>query len=70
MQAQNTHLQENFKRTMKVRHLVMLSLGGIIGAGLFLIPAILFPPLARLVRYWLTWSMLHCAGEHYGIYNP
>lgn len=28
-------LQPNFERTMKARHLIMLSLGGVIGTGLF-----------------------------------
>ena len=27
--------QNHFQRTMKTRHLVMLSLGGVIGTGLF-----------------------------------
>ncbi|PZD59575.1 amino acid permease, partial [Pantoea ananatis] len=35
MSEQTTSSQDQFKRTMKVRHLVMLSLGGVIGTGLF-----------------------------------
>ncbi|EJW94552.1 hypothetical protein EVA_17341 [gut metagenome] len=32
--------QPAFERTMKARHLIMLSLGGVIGTGLFLTPAL------------------------------
>ena len=47
MQTEPTPSQANFKRSMKVRHLVMLSLGGVIGTGLFSTPATSSPPPAQ-----------------------
>ncbi|WP_312110694.1 hypothetical protein, partial [Pantoea septica] len=35
MSEQENPSRDQFKRTMKTRHLVMLSLGGVIGTGLF-----------------------------------
>ncbi len=41
-----------FQRSMQVRHLVMLSLGGVIGTGLFFTLGTSLPAPARWARYW------------------
>lgn len=40
----------NFKRTMKARHLIMLSLGGVIGTGLFYNTGVSLPRRVRSAR--------------------
>lgn len=42
----------HFKRSMQTRHLVMLSLGGVIGTGLFLSSGYTVQQAGRLERCW------------------
>nr|WP_218056275.1 hypothetical protein [Gilliamella apicola] len=51
MNISSSSITENqFKRTMKTRHLIMLSLGGVIGTGLFLTLATLLLPQMQLAQ--------------------
>lgn len=70
MSEQPTPSQEQFKRTMKVRHLVMLSLGGVIGTGLFFNTGYIISTtgaagtlLAYLIGALVVWLVMVCLGE-------
>ncbi|ERK13880.1 MAG: S-methylmethionine permease [Pantoea sp.] len=70
MQSEQNPSQENFKRTMKVRHLVMLSLGGVIGTGLFFNTGYIISTtgaagtlLAYLIGALVVWLVMVCLGE-------
>ena len=59
-----------FKRTMKTRHLVMLSLGGVIGTGLFFNTGYIISTtgamgtiLAYLIGALVVWLVMQCLGE-------
>jgi S-methylmethionine transporter len=68
-------MQENpnqgvFRRTMKTRHLVMLSLGGVIGTGLFFNTGYIISTtgaagtlLAYLTGALVVWLVMQCLGE-------
>lgn len=70
-EVKSSQPQENqFKRTMKTRHLVMLSLGGVIGTGLFFntgyIIATAGPAgaiLAYLIGAFVVYLVMLCLGE-------
>ncbi len=51
MTDSNAH---DFKRSMQQRHLVMLSLGGVIGTGLFLSSGYTIQQAGPAGRYWPT----------------
>lgn len=60
----------HFKRSMQTRHLVMLSLGGVIGTGLFLSSGYTVQQagptgavLAYLVGGIVAWLVMMCLGE-------
>ncbi len=64
--------QENgqLKRTMKTRHLIMLSLGGVIGTGLFFNTGYIISTtgaagtlLAYLIGALVVWLVMQCLGE-------
>ncbi|WOZ75851.1 S-methylmethionine permease [Kosakonia sacchari] len=64
--------QENgeLKRTMKIRHLIMLSLGGVIGTGLFFNTGYIISTtgaagtlLAYLIGALVVWLVMQCLGE-------
>ena len=50
---QTTQQNAPLKRTMKTRHLIMLSLGGVIGTGLFFNTGTSSPLPGRRERCWL-----------------
>ncbi len=69
---QNTTQQQGgqLKRTMKTRHLVMLSLGGVIGTGLFFNTGYIISTtgaagtlLAYLIGALVVWLVMQCLGE-------
>lgn len=58
------------KRTMKTRHLIMLSLGGVIGTGLFFNTGYIISTtgaagtlLAYLIGALVVWLVMQCLGE-------
>lgn len=58
------------KRTMKTRHLIMLSLGGVIGTGLFFNTGYIISTtgaagtlLAYLIGALVVWLVMQCTGE-------
>ena len=62
--------EAHFKRSMQTRHLVMLSLGGVIGTGLFLSSGYTVQQagpigavLAYLVGGIVAWLVMMCLGE-------
>ena len=58
MENHNYENEGQFQRKMTSRHLFMLSLGGVIGTGLFLAQAIRLHKQALLVRYYLIlWGL-------------
>ncbi|MFR2572025.1 MAG: hypothetical protein ACLS9T_01725 [Streptococcus salivarius] len=58
MENHNYENEGQFQRKMTSRHLFMLSLGGVIGTGLFLAQAIRLRKQALLVRYYLIlWGL-------------
>ena len=67
MENHNYENEGQFQRKMTSRHLFMLSLGGVIGTGLFLSSGYTLHKQALLVRYYLilwglslfTWSCFH-----------
>lgn len=70
MSEQNNPSQDPFKRTMKARHLVMLSLGGVIGTGLFFNTGYIISTtgaagtlLAYLIGAFVVWLVMVCLGE-------
>lgn len=70
MSEQQNPAQDQFKRTMKVRHLVMLSLGGVIGTGLFFNTGYIISTtgaagtlLAYLIGALVVWLVMVCLGE-------
>lgn len=70
MNEQNNPSQDPFKRTMKARHLVMLSLGGVIGTGLFFNTGYIISTtgaagtlLAYLIGAFVVWLVMVCLGE-------
>lgn len=63
-------MQQQFKRTMKARHLVMLSLGGVIGTGLFFNTGYILSTtgaagtlLAYLIGALVVWLVMLSLGE-------
>lgn len=70
MSEQKAPSREQFKRTMKTRHLVMLSLGGVIGTGLFFNTGYIISTtgaagtlLAYLIGALVVWLVMVCLGE-------
>lgn len=70
MSEQQNPSREQFKRTMKARHLVMLSLGGVIGTGLFFNTGYIISTtgaagtlLAYLIGALVVWLVMVCLGE-------
>ncbi|MBZ6386005.1 MULTISPECIES: S-methylmethionine permease [Pantoea] len=70
MSEQKNPSREHFKRTMKTRHLVMLSLGGVIGTGLFFNTGYIISTtgaagtlLAYLIGALVVWLVMVCLGE-------
>ncbi|HCW99994.1 MAG: S-methylmethionine permease [Pantoea sp.] len=70
MSEQENPSREHFKRTMKTRHLVMLSLGGVIGTGLFFNTGYIISTtgaagtlLAYLIGALVVWLVMVCLGE-------
>ena len=70
MSEQENPSREQFKRTMKTRHLVMLSLGGVIGTGLFFNTGYIISTtgaagtlLAYLIGALVVWLVMVCLGE-------
>jgi len=70
MSEQENPPQQQFKRTMKTRHLVMLSLGGVIGTGLFFNTGYIISTtgaagtlLAYLIGALVVWLVMVCLGE-------
>lgn len=70
MSKQENPPQQQFKRTMKTRHLVMLSLGGVIGTGLFFNTGYIISTtgaagtlLAYLIGALVVWLVMVCLGE-------
>ena len=68
MQTQQEYGQ--LKRTMKTRHLIMLSLGGVIGTGLFFNTGYIISTtgaagtlLAYLIGALVVWLVMQCLGE-------
>lgn len=70
-QMQTTQQQGGqLKRTMKTRHLIMLSLGGVIGTGLFFNTGYIISTtgaagtlLAYLIGALVVWLVMQCLGE-------
>lgn len=69
MQQQSEH-PATLKRTMKARHLVMLSLGGVIGTGLFFNTGYIISTtgaagtlVAYLIGALVVWLVMQCLGE-------
>lgn len=61
---------QQLQRTMKARHLVMLSLGGVIGTGLFFNTGYIISTtgaagtlLAYLIGALVVWLVMQCLGE-------
>ncbi|MEK0240498.1 amino acid permease, partial [Klebsiella variicola] len=61
---------QQLRRTMKARHLVMLSLGGVIGTGLFFNTGYIISTtgaagtlLAYLIGALVVWLVMQCLGE-------
>ncbi|WP_313384520.1 S-methylmethionine permease [Pantoea sp.] len=70
MSEQENPSRDQFKRTMKTRHLVMLSLGGVIGTGLFFNTGYIISTtgaagtlLAYLIGALVVWLVMVCLGE-------
>ncbi len=70
MSEQENPSRQQFKRTMKTRHLVMLSLGGVIGTGLFFNTGYIISTtgaagtlLAYLIGALVVWLVMVCLGE-------
>lgn len=70
MEQQNENVQSEFQRTMKSRHLFMISLGGVIGTGLFLSSGYTINQagpggamLAYLVGGFIMYLVMLCLGE-------
>lgn len=70
MSEQENPSRDQFKRTMKTRHLVMLSLGGVIGTGLFFNTSYIISTtgaagtlLAYLIGALVVWLVMVCLGE-------
>ena len=70
MSEQENPSREHFKRTMKTRPLVMLSLGGVIGTGLFFNTGYIISTtgaagtlLAYLIGALVVWLVMVCLGE-------
>ena len=67
---QTTQQNAPLKRTMKTRHLIMLSLGGVIGTGLFFNTGYIISTtgaagtlLAYLIGALVVWLVMQCLGE-------
>ena len=67
---QTEHDNGQLKRTMKTRHLIMLSLGGVIGTGLFFNTGYIISTtgaagtlLAYLIGALVVWLVMQCLGE-------
>lgn len=70
MQSTTQQQGEQLKRTMKTRHLIMLSLGGVIGTGLFFNTGYIISTtgaagtlLAYLIGALVVWLVMQCLGE-------
>ena len=68
--TQTTQQNAPLKRTMKTRHLIMLSLGGVIGTGLFFNTGYIISTtgaagtlLAYLIGALVVWLVMQCLGE-------
>lgn len=70
MQTTSQQQGGQLKRTMKTRHLIMLSLGGVIGTGLFFNTGYIISTtgaagtlLAYLIGALVVWLVMQCLGE-------
>ena len=70
MQSTTQQQGGQLKRTMKTRHLIMLSLGGVIGTGLFFNTGYIISTtgaagtlLAYLIGALVVWLVMQCLGE-------
>jgi len=70
---QTTQQNAPLKRTMKTRHLIMLSLGGVIGTGLFFNTGYIISTtgaagtlLAYLIGALVVWLVMQCLGRRPG----